>query len=164
MESTRGQPPSSPRRSSPVRRAHVAALALLAVSAMTVGLWAQFAPESFYIDFPGVRRFWVSLDGPYNEHLIRDVGGLHLSLAALTAAAAVRGSASSGRLVSAGWLVYSLPHLGYHVAHLAPFEPLDAAAQVSALSLQVVIPVWILVTARAPRGSHLPRTRHGQER
>ncbi len=58
-------------------------IALVVVAAGTggVGLWAQAVPRSFYDDFPGMGRMWVAVDGPYNQHLVRDVGGLNLGLA-----------------------------------------------------------------------------------
>jgi hypothetical protein len=40
-------------------------------------------------DFPGAGRSWVAPDGPFNEHLARDVGVLNLALAVVTIAAAV---------------------------------------------------------------------------
>jgi len=46
-----------------------------------VGFWALLAPRSFYDDFPGGGRSWVSALPPYNEHLVRDVGGLPSNLA-----------------------------------------------------------------------------------
>ena len=53
-------------------------LGLLAVSAAIVGFWAEFAPKSFYDDFPGGGHHWVRVDGPYNQHLVRDVGQWNL--------------------------------------------------------------------------------------
>src|SRR5215203_6156810 len=88
------------------------ALIVLAVAFGTVGLWAQFAPRSFYDDFPGLGRHWISGDGPFNEHLVRDVGGLNLALAVIAVIALVAGIAA---------LVYSLPHAIYHSAHLDEF-------------------------------------------
>ena len=44
-----------------------------------VGLQALFTPRSFYDDFP-LGRGWVAMDGPYNQHLVRDVGSLNLAL------------------------------------------------------------------------------------
>ena len=44
----------------------------LIVGAVGVGMWAQFFPHAFYNSFPGFGRSWVSVDGPFNEHLIRD--------------------------------------------------------------------------------------------
>lgn len=57
-----------------------AGLIYLALSFLPIGIWAQFWPQSFYNDFPGLGRAWVRIDGPFNEHLIRDVGGLNLGL------------------------------------------------------------------------------------
>ena len=56
-------------------------LALLAITSVQLGLWATFAPRSFYEDFPGGGRNWVAVDGPYNEHLVRDFGALNLEAA-----------------------------------------------------------------------------------
>jgi hypothetical protein len=50
--------------------------AVLALIGGYVGLWAAAWPRRFYDSFPGLGRHWVLALGPYNEHLIRDVGGL----------------------------------------------------------------------------------------
>ena len=48
-----------------------------------VGVWALIAPQSFYDAFPSIGfGAWVGVDGPFNEHLIRDVGALYLALVA----------------------------------------------------------------------------------
>jgi hypothetical protein len=121
------------------------ALWFLAVSAMVVGVWAQFAPASFYSSFPGGRG-WVAADGPYNEHLIRDIGGLNLALMLITAAAAYTMRPGLVRLAAAATLVYALPHLAYHATHLAPYGAADAAGNVAALSLIVLLPLWLLIS------------------
>lgn len=118
------------------------ALWLLAASAATVGAWAQFAPASFYTSFPAGRA-WVAIDGPYNEHLLRDVGGLNLALALLTAVAAVRLRPGLTRLAAGATLVYSVPHLVYHALHLEPYGFVDAAANVVALGIVVAVPIWL---------------------
>jgi hypothetical protein len=51
-------------------------LAVLCVSQAWLAVWALLAPRSFYDDFAGGGRAWVSLLGPYDEHLVRDVGAL----------------------------------------------------------------------------------------
>ena len=53
-------------------------------------MWEQFAPAAFWEGFPGLGRAWVSVDGAYNEHLVRDVGGLQLAVAVLLLAALLR--------------------------------------------------------------------------
>jgi hypothetical protein len=65
-----------------------AMLALAALVSVQLGLWAAPAPRSFYDDFPGGGRSWVSADGPYNEHLVRDFGSLNLAIAVVLAVAA----------------------------------------------------------------------------
>jgi hypothetical protein len=118
---------------------------LLAAGALAVGVWAQFFPASFYADFPGGRG-WVSADGAFNEHLVRDVGGLQLALAAVTGwAASRRAGPGARRAVALAWLLFAVPHLTYHATHLQPFGVTDAVAQVVALALQVVAPLWVLL-------------------
>ena len=89
------------------------------------GVWAAFFPESFYSDFPGVRPGWVSADGPYNEHLIRDVGAMFLALGVLAALAAIGGQLRAARLAGAAWLVFNALHFAYHVRHLGVYQPID---------------------------------------
>ena len=138
-----GQPATS---DAGLARAHQVVLLGLASAAALIGLWAQLAPLSFHADFPGLRQFWISLDGPFNEHLIRDVGGLNLVLAVLTASAAIGGRTGPARLACVCWLIYGVPHFAYHGTHLGPFEAIDAIAQVVSLALQVAAPLWILFT------------------
>jgi hypothetical protein len=65
-------------------------LGLLALSAAVAGPWAAVAPGSCYRDFRGGGQHWVAADGPFNEHLVRDLGGLTLALGAVTVLAAFR--------------------------------------------------------------------------
>lgn len=64
-------------------RSRRAALWLLTSTTLVVGAWALLAPASFYRAFP-LGRAWVAVDGPFNEHLLRDVGGLFLALTVVT--------------------------------------------------------------------------------
>ena len=59
------------------------ALGILAVIGLFVGVWATAAPHSFFSSFPGGGHMWAASDGPYNEHLVRDVGDLNLALVAV---------------------------------------------------------------------------------
>lgn len=120
-----------------------AILWMLAASAAVVGVWALLAPRSFYADFV-LGRGWVALDGPYNEHLVRDVGALNLALAVVTAAAAHRRDPWLIRLAAAATLVYALPHLAYHTTAMAPFPIVDVIAQLFALTVQLVAPLLLL--------------------
>lgn len=134
-----------------------AALWLLAAGAVTVGAWAQFAPASFFASFPAGRA-WVAADGPFNEHLLRDVGGLNLALALLTAVAAVRLEPALTRLAAVVTLVYTVPHFVYHALHLEPYGVTDAVANVATLALAVVVPLWLAIWP-APRDRSAPDRR-----
>ena len=62
-----------------------------------VGIWAAFFPEAFYRSFPGFGLHWIDAAGPYDEHLVRDVGGLYLGLAVAGLAAIASRSAAPAR-------------------------------------------------------------------
>src|SRR3990172_6463060 len=114
------------------------------------------APRSFYDDFPGGGRHWVSALPEYNEHLIRDVGGLNLAVAPLLLAAAV---VLERRLVQAALvapLLYAVPHLIFHVAEAGELERTgDKVAQTLTLVLAVVIPLVLLpLTLRLGAAEH----------
>jgi hypothetical protein len=119
-------------------RLHQVALVIIAGGALVVGVWAQAFPRSFYDDFPGMGRVWVAVDGPYNEHLVRDVGGLQLALAFAAVMALVTGSVLLARVAGGGALLSGVPHLLYHATHLDPFDADDAVAMLVALGAVVV--------------------------
>lgn len=120
-------------------------LAYLTFAGLLVGVWAAFFPRSFADDFPGFGRVWVAVDGPYNEHLVRDVGQLSLGLALVSLAAAVTMQPLLVRVGAAAWLVNAVPHLVYHLRHLEALEPFDQVGEIVSLALLVLIPVVVLV-------------------
>lgn len=129
-------------------------LVVLGFPALVIGAWAAFLPRSFYDDFPGLGRMWVAPDGPYNEHLVRDVGELNLALVLVTAVAAVTLVPMLVRAVLAGWLVYSVPHLVYHLRSLEPFATDDQLSIAASLALVPVLAVVLLVIdVRSPRAA-----------
>src|SRR5439155_4001075 len=67
-------------------------LLVLGIASLQLGVWATIAPQSFYKSYPGAGRHWIDLNGPFNEHFIRDFGGLNLALALLTIAAFIAGT------------------------------------------------------------------------
>ncbi|CAN5860734.1 hypothetical protein BH24ACT3_BH24ACT3_07830 [soil metagenome] len=128
-------------------------LLLMAVSSAVVGAWAQFAPRSFYDDFPGGGRTWVAVDGPYNEHLVRDVGGLNLGLLLVTVIALVTLARPVVAAAAGAALVYGVPHLAYHATHLEPYGTGDKVANVIALALAITLPALVLVLVGLNRQS-----------
>ncbi len=95
---------------------------ILAFTAFGLGAQAEFFPRAFYDNFP-FGRGWVAMDGRYNEHLIRDFGALNLALFVFTVGAIFVGSRAISRITAVSWLVYSVPHLEYHLRHLTMNMP-----------------------------------------
>ena len=124
-------------------------LAYLAVVSLQIGVWAQFAPGSFYRDFPGLGRSWVSVDGPYNEHLVRDVGGLYLALAVVVVVAAVSLNRTMVRTAALATLVSGVPHFVYHLLNTAGLGAGDIAASLAGLFVFAAVPVALLLTPRS---------------
>ena len=123
-------------------------LGLLALAATVVGGWALAAPRSFYDDFPGGGRSWVSPVGPYNEHLVRDVGELNLALAVLVAAAAILLERRLLFVALAAYLVNAVPHFIFHVTHMDELSTGDQVGQTVSLALAIVLPLALLPLAR----------------
>jgi hypothetical protein len=124
------------------------ALGLLGLVSLELGVWAQFAPRSFYDSYPGLSRAWVSIDGPFNEHLVRDVGGLNLALALVLIMAGVTGSRLLAVAASLAFLTYGVPHVVYHFAHRESLDIVDAVFSVGGLVVLVVIAGVASVTSR----------------
>ena len=131
-------------------RSWIAAL-LVALGApqALIGLWALLAPQSFYDDF-GPGGGWVSALGAYDEHLVRDVGGLFVGLGVLMIVAAVRGRRSLTLTAVAVWLIFAVPHAIYHVLNLGPYTTADAIANAATLGWTVLAPIIVLLMLRTP--------------
>ena len=136
------------------------ALAVRVPASVRLGLWAmaflsllsgiqqQFAPRSFYDDFPGFGMHWVVVDGPYNEHLLRDIGGANLALAVVILFAIAQPTPGLVRAVAASILVAQIPHFIYHSAHLDLLPAtLDRVLQTASLALTLAIPIIVLLRA-----------------
>ena len=121
------------------------ASAILAATAIYVGLWAAAWPQQFYDSFPGFGRHWVAALGPYNEHLIRDVGGLYLAMAVISVWAAVVPRREIFPMVGLGWLAFNIPHCLFHFDHLDVYSAADIAGNVIALVGVVVLAALLMV-------------------
>lgn len=129
------------------------ALVVILAGSLVVGLWAQVFPRSFYDDFPGAGRVWVAVDGPFNEHLVRDVGGLNLGLAFVAGFALVTGSVLVARAAGGAALLFGVPHLLYHATHLDPFDAADVVSMLVSLTVAALAGLLALAAPAADEGS-----------
>jgi hypothetical protein len=129
-------------------------LAATAAIGLYVGLWAAAWPESFYETFPGLGRVWIAIDGPFNEHLIRDVGSLYLALAAASVAAAFFRRSDAARVVGVAWAVFGLPHLLYHATMFGGMPVIDVVGNLVSLGGSLLLGIALMLPDR--RGRAVP--------
>ncbi|MDO9396803.1 MAG: hypothetical protein Q7T71_09680 [Herbiconiux sp.] len=134
-------------------------LALTVVLGLYVGLWAQFFPTAFHDSFPGFGLHWIDVDGPYNEHLVRDVGSFYLALSAISIVALCSRSALPGRIAGVGWGVFGVLHYGYHLMHLEG-STVDVIGTVVSLGVSAALGIVLALPPRdRNRNPTGPRTR-----
>ncbi len=136
-----------------MRTAARIAAAILAINGLMLGIWAAFTPRSFYTDFPGGGMAWISLDGPYNEHLVRDVGALALAVAVIAILAAVIGTRPYLIMAGSAWLAFALPHVVYHLRHSDVFPSDEKVPAIGGIGLQVLLGAFVLIAGFAQRES-----------
>lgn len=132
------------------------ALAYLGVTALALGLYAAFFPRGFYDDFP-FGRHWISLDGPFNEHLIRDFGGLNLALACFTLVAAFVGGRALVRAAAIATILFGTPHVVYHLRHAEVYGASDKLVSIGGIAFSVALAAAVLVSSM--RATRAPRSR-----
>lgn len=135
----------------PVPRPGLFRAALLALGGVqaVLGLYALVSPSGFYDDFP-LGRGWVAALPAFNEHLVRDVGGLFLFSAAVLLAAGVYLERRLVTVALGGFLLYSVPHTIFHYLNFEPYETADVIANALGLGAQVLIPIGLLAALWAP--------------
>lgn len=128
-------------------------LLALGIPQALVGLYALIAPHSFYGDFPAGTDGWVHVLGPYDAHLVTDVGaGLTaLGVLLILAAVSLKRSATFGAMIA--WLIFSLAHFTWHLFNLEPYGTGDAIANSLILGWAVVGGLLVLFLLRGGRPS-----------
>lgn len=123
-----------------------AGLLFLLFASLLVGPWAQFAPTSFWEGFPAFGCGWVSTDGPYNEHLIRDVGGLQLGMSVVLLATLLRPTRPLVLVAALASLAWQAPHVSYHLIHVKDLPTLaDRVAQSAGLIAALAVATALLI-------------------
>lgn len=127
-----------------------AGLVVLGLQGLVSGIWATACPRGFYDDFPGFGLHWISSDGPYNEHLVRDYGALNLALATIALLGALWLTRQIVIGAAVAWIVYAVPHLGYHIFNVHDFGTGDQIGILGGLAFAPLLAVVVLAAnARA---------------
>ena len=127
-------------------------LGWFALFGLVIGLWQAVFPASFYADFPGPGHHWVSPDGPYNEHLLRDVGLGNLALGTVALVALLTGVVRVARAVALALVVVHLPHQLYHQAHVSvlPTVTDQVLQSISLAAVSLAAVALLVLTSRLP--------------
>ena len=137
-----------------------AAVLVLALQAGVVGVWALLWPEQFFRDFPGFGRAWVGALGPYNEHLVRDVGGLYLGWMILFGWVAATLDRVVLKIVMLAWLPFAVAHLIFHLSAAGRLTGSDQVLSIGGLALAAALPILILSRIRRRTGSDFTWSRN----
>jgi hypothetical protein len=119
-------------------------LTFLAVVQGVLGSWSLLAPKHFFDNFPLPASRWLAYFPPFNEHLVRDFGALNLALCVVLVFAAVTLERRLTQAVLAGYLVFAVPHLIFHLNHLSHMPVVDQVGNVVSLIAAVVLPLTLL--------------------
>lgn len=123
-------------------------LAWFAVYLLATGTWQQLSPRSFYDRFPGFGLHWVDIDGPYNEHLLRDVGQGNIAIGLVALTALLIGGVWLARVTGMAAMVANVPHQIYHQMHLDILPTVtEQVLQTLTLSLVSVTAITLTVLA-----------------
>jgi hypothetical protein len=106
------------------------------VSLLPLAIWPLVSPRGFYENFPGGGFHWIDINGPFNEHFLRDFGALNAALVVVIVAALWKPSAALLQAVGLALAVYALPHAIYHLSHLDVYKSSEKFVATAPLVLQ----------------------------
>lgn len=123
-------------------------LAWFAAYLLITGVWQQASPRSFYDRFPGFGMHWVDIDGPYNEHLLRDVGQGNIGIGMVALTALLIGGVWLARVTGMAVVAANVPHQIYHMDHLDILPTLgEQVLQTATLTLVSVTAIALTMLA-----------------
>ena len=128
-------------------------LGLNLVSLLPLAIWPLVSPRGFYDNFPGGSYHWIDINGPYNEHFLRDFGALNAALAVVIIFALWKPTVTLLQATGLAIAVYALPHAIYHRSHLDVYKSSEKFVATAPLVLQFVsglLVVWLSSARRGP--------------
>ena len=113
------------------------------VSLLPLAIWPLLSPQNFYDKFPGGSYHWIDINGPYNEHFLRDFGALNAALLVIIVFALWKPTVSLLQATGLALAVYALPHAIYHLSHLDVYKSSEKFVATAPLVLQIFMGVAI---------------------
>ena len=109
------------------------------VTLLPLAIWPLVSPQGFYDNFPGGGFHWIDINGPYNEHFLRDFGALNAALVVVIVFALWRPTTSLLQATGLAIAIYALPHAVYHLSHLDVYESSEKVIATAPLVLQIFL-------------------------
>jgi hypothetical protein len=128
-----------------------AGLVILALPSAVIAAWTLSSPHSFYDDFPGGGRHWVSALPPYNEHLMRDFGATSLAIVVFMVGAAIVLDRRIVQVALLGFLAYSIPHFAYHLTTTDRYSTGDNIGSLAGFVVTIALAIALLALTREAR-------------
>jgi hypothetical protein len=125
------------------------ALLALGIPQLLIGGWALFAPSGWHETFPGGGREWHPLYGPFNEHLVTDVGSLFVALGLLLVLAGIWLDRRLVQAAAIAYLAFEIPHLVFHLGADDVLPTADRIVSTTVLVLTVVVALSVLALTRS---------------
>ena len=124
------------------------------VSLLPLAIWPLASPRGFYDQFPGGGMHWIDINGPYNEHFLRDFGALNAALVVVIVFALWKPATSLLQATGLALAIYALPHAIYHLSHLDVYKSSEKLIATAPLVLQIFMGLaiaWLATTRSTDR-------------
>ncbi|HVV38382.1 MAG TPA: hypothetical protein VHC63_17365 [Acidimicrobiales bacterium] len=129
------------------------------VTLLPLALWPLVSPRGFYDKFPGGPYHWIDINGPYNEHFLRDFGALNAALVVILVFALWKPTTSLLQATGLALAVYALPHAIYHLSHLDVYKSSEKFIATAPLVLQFAMGLVVVgLSSARPAPSPAPAT------
>jgi len=122
-------------------------LIILAIPTLVTGLWAVFAPASWYADYThGVAP--PSAFGLYNEHFVQDLGSGYLGVGVVLVVAALITTPAVVTAATLGFTAFTAPHLVVHLVEGGELDIAGFAFTTGLLAGGLLLAAWVWLLSR----------------
>jgi hypothetical protein len=148
METAARSATAHPRIAAPLR----ILAAVMGLVDLITGAWALVDPAGWYRSYPGFGHHWISVQGPYNEHLALDAGAGFVAVGAILVIAAVWANRSTLTVALLALVIHSLPHFLFHLTHhVERFSAFDTLFGVWSLGVEALVGLILIWAVWRPR-------------
>lgn len=121
------------------------------VTLLPLAIWPLASPRGFYDNFPGGAYHWIDINGPFNEHFLRDFAALNAALVVVLTFALWKPTQALLQAAGLAIAVYALTHAIYHLSHLDVYKSSEKFIATAPLVLQIFmgLAIALLSASRA---------------